>query len=373
MFRFLSVSIFAVDVAGHGAVISPRSRNSVDYLVGVNVPAHWPSDRECTNITGDACNNGQAAFWYSQGCFIGCEECDHMSGRQQVDLCGSGKVRTIDPKYRSANLDSVPGSPEDIYKHNPWSAPGNAPMGNPCGLAGGTPWADEVGEAGVYTPTKFAHHGMKGTDLGPLETGIKWKIGGQAEVTWQCENNHGGGYSYRLCPADQPITEECFRQHPLDFVEDGQGIIFKNGTVLPIKGLFVTEGTEPEGSMWSRLPIPATWFGPRCLPGPNDTDATPNACESWEHANVDGECKPCPGTPGSDCSRCDNGNKPSFTPPCDGCEGNTHSHGIRDLVKVPSDLPPGKYVLGWRWDCEATAQVWSSCSDIELVADEALV
>jgi hypothetical protein len=27
----------------------------------------------------------------------------------------------------------------------------------------------------------------------------------------------------------------------------------------------------------------------------------------------------------------------------------------------------GKYVLGWRYDCEATAQVWSNCADITLV------
>jgi hypothetical protein len=45
--------------------------------------------------------------------------------------------------------------------------------------------------------------------------------------------------------------------------------------------------------------------------------------------------------------------------------------GIMDFVKVPS-LPAGKYVLGWRYDCEATAQVWSNCADIELV-DEFVV
>ena len=44
------------------------------------------------NITGDPCHNGQAPFWYSQGCFIGCDECDHKSGRRQIDLCGKGKV-----------------------------------------------------------------------------------------------------------------------------------------------------------------------------------------------------------------------------------------------------------------------------------------
>ena len=27
---------------------------------------------------------------YSQGCFIGCKTCDHVSGRRQTDLCGAG-------------------------------------------------------------------------------------------------------------------------------------------------------------------------------------------------------------------------------------------------------------------------------------------
>ena len=30
-------------------------------------------------------------------------------------------------------------------------------------------------------------------------------------------------------------------------------------------------------------------------------------------------------------------------------------------IKVPADLPTGDYVLGFRYDCEATAQIWSNC------------
>merc|ERR1712000_296172 len=36
-----------------------------------------------------------------------------------------------------------------------------------------------------------------------------------------------------------------------------------------------------------------------------------------------------------------------------------------DQLRVPN-LPDGKYVLQWRWDCIETAQVWSSCADINL-------
>jgi hypothetical protein len=85
----------------------------------------------CANITGEKCENGQAAFYYSQGCFIGCDECDHMSGRRQTDLCKKGKKATVnDPMQRSVNRNATAGSPEDIYRHNPWRAPGNAPIGD---------------------------------------------------------------------------------------------------------------------------------------------------------------------------------------------------------------------------------------------------
>jgi len=363
----LALAALAGTARGHGTVVSPRSRNSVDYLVGVNTPKDWPSNAGCANITGDGCHNGQATFWYSQGCFIGCDECDHKSGRRQIDLCGAQKVGTLAEEARSVNRASKFNSEDDIYKHNPWRAPGNAPTADACGLAGGTPYAQEGPEAGDYTTTKYAHHGMKGTDLKPLYTGVEWTIGGEAEVTFQISNNHGGGYSYRLCPFEANLTEACFQSHPLQFNTSAQAIYYSNGKVVPIQGLFVTEGVTPLGSMWSRIPIPSTWLGPRCIPGPNDTDTTPHKCLKGENRNMDGPCVPCPGTPGSDCSRCDNGNAPAFTPHCPNCVGNRHDIAIRDMVKVPADLPAGKYVLGFRYDCEATAQVWNSCSDITLV------
>jgi len=137
----------------------------------------------------------------------------------------------------------------------------------------------------------------------------------------------------------------------------------------------VSAGTLPEGSTWSMIPIPPNWLGPRCLPGPNDTDTTPNGCQPWEEHLVDGPCGPCPGTPGSDCSRCDNNPTPAFAPHCEECQG-CYCEGcspnkpvaVLDVLKVPDDLPVGEYVLGWRYDCEATAQVWSNCADVQIVA-----
>ncbi|KAL1525546.1 hypothetical protein AB1Y20_020401 [Prymnesium parvum] len=299
---------------GHGSLVSPRSRNSVDYLVHVN-------EQPCANLTGSSCFNGQASFWYSQGCFIGCPTCDHKSGRVQADVCGRGKQATVnDPAHRSVNRNATAGSKLDIYRHNPWRSPGSAPVADACGLAGGTPWGADVAEEGVYINTSF---GMRGSALRPLpdHTAPAWARGGEVEVTWQIRNNHGGGYQYRLCPAGAALSEACFQAHPLEFVRERQALVFANGTRLPIEGVFVDEGTSPAGSTWSMLPIPPTWLGPRCV-GPG--------CESWEDHLVDG---------------------PS----------------VLDVLKIPTTLPPGEYILGWRYDCEATAQVWSNCADVTLV------
>lgn len=44
--------------------------------------------------------------------------------------------------------------------------------------------------------------------------------------------------------------------------------------------------------------------------------------------------------------------------------------GIVDQVVVP-DVPPGDYVLQFRWDCESFSQVWESCADVTIVSDGA--
>lgn len=351
-------------VAGHGSLVSPLPRNAIDRSLpkSQRTPEHPCS---CTNTTDDECDIGQSCYWYSQGCFIGCPVCDSVSGRRQADICGLGFNATLPPEYRTVNLDSFPGSAFDIYRHNPWRAPGSAPVMDACGLAGGTPWSANVSEWGDYVNTRFASHGDAGSaTLRPMNTPTAWRRGATAEVAWQVTANHGGGYAYRLCPVEERLTEACFQSPSaqLEFVPGQQALRFANGTRLPIGGRYVSTGTHPAGSMWARNPLP-----PRCLG---------NGCKT------DHPCVPCPGTPGSDCTTCDNTPEPSFPPPCDEgdmpglCSGNqggpvnvTAAHfytGVSpavvvDVLRVPATLRPGRYVLGWRLDCEATAQVWSSC------------
>jgi hypothetical protein len=41
-------------------------------------------------------------------------------------------------------------------------------------------------------------------------------------------------------------------------------------------------------------------------------------------------------------------------------------YAIEDTVLVPADIPAGEYVVGFRWDCEQSTQVWTQCSDITI-------
>lgn len=355
--------VFTVLVNGHGALVDPPTRNRIDASLPWNMRTP-PEPCTCANKTAgsagphstEGCDNAQACYWYSQGCTIGCPTCDSVNGRQQADLCGKGKAATVnDPNLRTVNRNASAGSKYDIYKHNPWRAPGSAAVVDACGLAGGTPWGKNVSEWGWYVPTKFAQHGDHGSKLPPQPSGRVWKVGSIVEAIWQITANHGGGYTYRLCPASEELTEDCFRKYPIKFA-GRQMLQYDNGTRLEITPTYVTEGVEPKGSMWAMNPIPPRCLGGDCKPG--------------------NPCVPCSGTPGSDCTTCDNTPDPCFPPPCDEsdepgiCSGNQPARGrstaVVDTLIVP-DLPSGNYVLGWRLDCEATAQVWSNCADITLV------
>ena len=45
---------------------------------------------------------------------------------------------------------------------------------------------------------------------------------------------------------------------------------------------------------------------------------------------------------------------------------------IIDWLHVPLDLRAGEYVLGWRWDSEETAQVWTHCADVTIAGAHTL-
>jgi len=275
------------------------------------------------------------------------------------------------------NLAAPALSANDTYRYNPWRAPGLAPVFDACGMAGGTVVADQGPGEAIYVATPLAAPGDLGSQaLFSSEEDDKvldlmppvWRPGSTVDVAWGIRFNHGGGYQYRLCPRAEsfPPTEACFQRHPLDFVRGAQTIVWTSGpnasTRYVVGGTFVDEGTHPPGSTWAMNPIPRINF-----------DST----SSGQPAGAQG-CWPDPATGGAEGPQCR-----QFDPPCpqdDGwvadptngtdrsgqgaCSGDFTDGIILDRVVVPADVPPGPAVLGWRWDCEETSQVWSNCADV---------
>jgi len=185
-----------------------------------------------------------------------------------------------------------------------------------------------------------------------------WRKGQAVSVGHSIGANHGGGYSWRLCPdsvslADPTAAENCFRQHPLAFADEVHTVQWRNGTKLTINATQTSSGMTPAGSQWRRNPIP-----------------------SLEFCGV-GVCNQCGGGPGAVC--------PAFKPPCPGCwggvvdsqqgKGNSlhEDFSVLDRVTVPAGLPDGDYVLQWRWDTETLCgqfQVWTNCADITIQAPQ---
>lgn len=343
-------------------MLLPPPRNAIDSTIPGN---NWGNGTNktgvleklgvgCANGTEhNACHPGQSVFWFSQGCTPGCAKCDHNGTRMpNWDHCADTRkepyVPTLDPLYRSANRNATPGSMQDIWKFQPWRSPGLAPINDPCGMAGGTP--NPAFNGGEYTKTVYAQQGDLGSQtLRPRPTGITWKRGGVANVSWYIAFNHGGGYSYRLCPRTQPLTEACFADNLLEFASDTHIVMFASGPKV-IPNTVVKSGG---GKGWMLSPIPM-----------------PNFVGSWCDRGNGHPCHGCGFNLSHSCGTYPGGNtqKPGWKgfPNPFGKSNMGKNTAIVDLVHVP-DVPPGEYVVGFRWDCETSSQVWSSCADITIV------
>jgi hypothetical protein len=243
------------------------------------------------------------------------------------------------------NTQAECGSPDDIYFYSPWRAPGTAPVIDACGVAGGRHPGQGAGGAGAdYMNTSLSKQGDLGSKLPAMKPTATWKVGAQVEAGWTVSAHHGGGYAYRLAPANAPLTEETFRKMPLDFV--GNSILRWGGdkkTQLEFnsleRGWETNVGTMPPGSSWRKFPIPTVLWqreGPSFEP----------VCEESE-----------------ECRREVSQNQYAWTPGVCKCSG--HSNGgpllpnieMVDVLQIPTNLEPGKYVLQWRWDCEVRPTV----------------
>jgi len=346
--------------------------------------------------------NGQSCYWFSNGCMVGCDKCDgtnnhfghgsqtflykgmtmkqmrdknltidepwnppagamvlNPTSTKKLDIkpnCANpvAKPTVCDPRLRTMNTQAECGSPQDVYYYSPWRAPGVAPVIDACGVAGGRIPGQGWGAAGAdYMNTSLSKQGDLGSSLPPMPAQASWKAGTLNEVAWTVSAHHGGGYAYRLAPADGPLTEEAFRKLPLAF--EGNSMLRWGGNKSsqlefdPVaRGWQTSTGTVPAGSTWRKFPIPTVLWereGPSFEPVCDELESCKRFATGYG------------GGPGS-------------------CLCSGHSNGgpllanleVVDNVMVPAGLAAGKYVLQWRWDCEETDQIWLSCADIEVTA-----
>ena len=151
-------------------------------------------------------------------------------------------------------------------------------------MAGGT--TKEVFNAGAFNKTAYAKQGDLGSKvLMPRPTGTVWRRGGTATTRWQMTAQHGGGYIFRLCPKDQPLTEACFQQHPLEFAKtDTHALVFKDHS-LEIPATPVTDGPAKG---WMRMPVPDRDVHPcdyKVAPGEHCKTSCPRCGAPWYAAD----------------------------------------------------------------------------------------
>lgn len=124
---------------------------------------------------------------------------------------------------------------------------------------------------------------------------------------------------------------------------DDSSLMMSNGTMLKLKSTFVSEGTLPVGSTWQMLGIPDTdHVGPKGGGGDSPFAFDPPCYEPNQHPGFLTEGR---------------------------CSGQwMNNMTIYDQLHVPVHLEAGEYVLGFRWDCETSAQIWQSCADVTITA-----
>eukprot|EP00037_Helgoeca_nana_P009012 m.79439 g.79439 ORF g.79439 m.79439 type:complete len:425 (+) comp19295_c0_seq1:30-1304(+) len=419
----IAVASLVVGVIGHAAMMIPTSRNAFDRVdKGFAGGASVPGAVSCSCADQKSCplgparetgGSGQPCLWWSQGCSIGCDYCltdpKHPANKGKIptapitgnaphtdkagfrkSYCDAPKTTAVLPKaYWTMNTHAIDGAVNDSYRFNPWRAPGSAPVIDPCGQAGGKYRITPVGGASVFATVNVSGKTYQMGDLGSLvlpptdpKDMVTWVAGSTPRVAWGMRFNHGGGYQYRLCPLEKmPCTESEFQELPLEFVRDAQAVQWNNGSMYPIKGMFVDDSVcavVPKGSTWARNPIPRihtdnigmAWVG-KCLDRPACSQSGADYC------NIKDDCQQFP----SPCPDVDKGwwggnatHMPtSYVPPDDNrhegaCSGDWTLGMISDEVVIPRTIKPGKYVVSWRWDCEETAQVWSTCADVNIAA-----
>ena len=146
----------------------------------------------------------------------------------------------------------------------------------------------------------------------------------------------------------------------------------------PPAAQYIDEGVIPVGATWARNPVPLVSGGaPGCSPPPRP-GGHPAGAVVPGNATITGDGRragqPCRAFEPPCGAAVDAGwaTTPGSSDPSDvmgACSNNWVDGVVVDTIVVDGSWAPGEYVLGWRWDCEQTSQVWSSCADVTIVAE----
>ena len=248
-------------VSSHGAMTYPRPRNAVDGTIEPWTDWSYPCDAmhkgsNCSITfceTGHNCqgscpitarkaghpealnaSNGQACYWFSNGCTVGCDACDgtnnhygHGGQRFRYNNMTAAELhkanitidpwapssglmvldptttKSLDPKpncekpspfikpticnssLRTVNTQAECGTVADFYRFSPWRHPGAAPVIDSCGSAGGRFPGQGTGPAGAqFENSSVAKAGDVGSKLPAMPPSATWKRGSGVQVSW---------------------------------------------------------------------------------------------------------------------------------------------------------------------------------------------
>merc|ERR1712216_86281 len=160
------LTVFAGSADGHGMMLNPISRNARD---GINTPG--------------------GSMWFSQGCSIGCSQCNDTGtavgpgfpvdrtgtpsspnvGSYLGDECPNDLSKSKTPTIIDSNLTTMNYDTQfqPSLAFHPWRAPGSTPGLDPCGVAGGAR-SNMSMRAGGFGPQTGYPQGFPGSKLPPI-------------------------------------------------------------------------------------------------------------------------------------------------------------------------------------------------------------
>ena len=201
---------------------------------------------------------------------------------------------------------------------------------------GGRPWAEpgasvsNVGPCGQKTYAQMTNWNKPEHGWG-VEPVASYEAGQVIDVEWCVSDtaDHGGVYSYRLCQDDELVALFTDPDHTPD-----------DGELAKLERCFAAGILACDDVPGQDCPV-----HPDCQPGWGCQNAT-----SWFN---------CATKDGGRCAGKGDGSK------CDVHEGTGTL--LKDQVKLPDNFRSNHTLLGFRWDCQDTPQLWVHCSDIKVV------